>query len=54
MNEVYTNVFYDTSNAWLGRFSEAACLQQKAYESFLALGEMGLVAFIEIDMANLA
>jgi CHAT domain-containing protein len=42
------------SLAWLGRFSEATRLQQKANNSFLALGEMGLVAFIEIDMANLA
>ena len=42
------------SLVWLGRFSEASRLQQKAYNSFLALGEMGLVIFTEIDMANLA
>ncbi|HEY5001792.1 MAG TPA: tetratricopeptide repeat protein, partial [Ktedonobacteraceae bacterium] len=42
------------SLAWLGRFSEATCLQQKAYNSFLTLDEMGLVIFTEIDMANLA
>ncbi|MBV9259701.1 MAG: CHAT domain-containing protein [Ktedonobacteraceae bacterium] len=42
------------SLSWLGRFSEASHLQQKAHDSFLALGEMGLVVFIEIDMANLA
>lgn len=42
------------SLSWLGRFSEASLLQQKAYNSFLALDEIGLVVFIEIDIANLA
>jgi CHAT domain-containing protein len=42
------------SLSWLGKFDEAAHLQQKAYNSFLVLGETGLVVFIEIDMANLA
>ena len=41
------------SLVWLGRFSEAISLQQKAYNSFLVLGETGLVVFTEIDMANL-
>jgi CHAT domain-containing protein len=41
------------SLSWLGRFREAISLQQKAYNSFLAEGEAGLVVFIEIDMANL-
>jgi CHAT domain-containing protein/tetratricopeptide (TPR) repeat protein len=42
------------SLSWLGRFSDASHLQEKAYNSLLALGEMGLVVFIEIDMANLS